>query len=474
MEYIEKNKRPKILLLCDDLRYFSGVSTVAKEIVTNTAQCINWVNVGGAINNPDKGKKLDLSEELNTLLGISDASAYIYPVDGYGDPKLIRSLIDIEKPDALFIITDPRYWVWLFQIESEIRKKCPIVYLNIWDSMPAPYYNKSYYESCDTLLAISKQTENINKLVLGDKAKDKLIKYVPHGVSEKYFHPLDKNDPKLIDFKNKLFEGKEYDFVAFFNSRNIRRKNPSDLILAYSEFIKQIPTDKSQKCCLLLHTDPIDENGTNLHEVINLIKNENTNIIFTKGKCGIDTMNMLYNIANVTCLISSNEGWGLSLTESMMAGKMIIGNVTGGIQDQMKFEDENGKWITFDKDFGSNHYGTYKKCGEWAVPIFPNALSLAGSIQTPYIFDDRCDFRDVANALKKVYDMGPELREQNGLKGREWVLSDESKMSSKKMAQSIVEAIDETLKNFKPKAEFELIKITEQKPQNLTHKLIYE
>ena len=40
-----------------------------------------------------------------------------------------------------------------------------------------------YYESCDILLGISKQTENINRLVLlGDKAKDKIIAYVPHGI----------------------------------------------------------------------------------------------------------------------------------------------------------------------------------------------------------------------------------------------------------------------------------------------------
>jgi hypothetical protein len=51
--------------------------------------------------------------------------------------------------------------------------KVPIIYLNIWDDYPAPMYNKAFYESCDTLLGISKQTVNINKMVLGDKAKNK-------------------------------------------------------------------------------------------------------------------------------------------------------------------------------------------------------------------------------------------------------------------------------------------------------------
>jgi hypothetical protein len=80
-------------------------------------------------------------------------------------------MISMEKPDAIFIITDPRYWAWLFQMEGEIRKQIPIIYLNIWDDYPAPRYNESFYESCDLLMGISKQTVNINKLVLGDKSQ---------------------------------------------------------------------------------------------------------------------------------------------------------------------------------------------------------------------------------------------------------------------------------------------------------------
>ena len=63
--------------------------------------------------------------------------------------------------------------------ENEIRRKIPIIYLNIWDDYPAPMYNKTYYESCDLLLGISKQTVNINKIVLGDKAKKQKYRIYP-------------------------------------------------------------------------------------------------------------------------------------------------------------------------------------------------------------------------------------------------------------------------------------------------------
>jgi trimethylamine--corrinoid protein Co-methyltransferase len=54
-------------------------------------------------------------------------------------------------------------------MENEIRKQIPIVYLNIWDNFPSPYYNGTAYASCDLLMAISKQTKLINKLVLDNE-----------------------------------------------------------------------------------------------------------------------------------------------------------------------------------------------------------------------------------------------------------------------------------------------------------------
>jgi hypothetical protein len=121
------------------------------------------------------------------------------------DPDILRQLIAIEKPDAIMLITDPRYFIWLFAMENEIRKNIPITYLNIWDDYPAPMYNKPYYESCDLLMGISKQTVNINKLVLGDKAKNKIIRYVPHGLNHEIFKPLEKDNlTELVEFKKTI------------------------------------------------------------------------------------------------------------------------------------------------------------------------------------------------------------------------------------------------------------------------------
>jgi len=184
-------------------------------------------------------------------------------------------------------------------------------------------------------------------------------------------------------------------------------------------------------------------------------------------------MNVLYNISDVTALVSSNEGWGLSLTEAMMAGKMIIATVTGGMQDQMRFIDNEGEWYTPTKEIPSNHYGTFKEHGEWAVPLFPSNLSLVGSVPTPYIFDDRADFRDIAKAIEEVYSLDAEDRKAKGLKAREWVTSDESGMSAKNMCKNVIDSIDETFETWKPKKSFELIKVEKLPRKALLHPLVY-
>jgi glycosyltransferase involved in cell wall biosynthesis len=472
--YLPQNERKKILLICDDIRVHSGVATIARELVLNTSQHFNWVNVGGAINHPEQGKRLDLSPDTNTNTGLTDSSVTLYPTNGYGDANLIRQLINMEKPDAIFLITDPRYFIWLFQIENEVRKKMPIIYLNIWDDYPAPMYNRGYYESCDALLAISKQTKNINELVLGDKAKKKIIEYVPHGLNEEVFIPLDKKDKELVEFRKKLFGGKEFDFVMFFNSRNIRRKQIPDTLLAYRLFIDSLTDEQARKCAFVLHTQIVDDNGTDLEAVREMLFGNDSkyNIIFSSQVLDPKGMNLLYNCSDVQILLTNNEGWGLSLTEAILAGNPIIANVTGGMQDQMRFS-KKGKWIDFDADFPSNHNGTIKEHGEWAFPVYPTNRSIQGSPLTPYIWDDRCNAEDAAEQIKAVYNLSKEERQARGLKGHEWALSDEAGFTAENMGKKVIKTLDKLFKTWKPREKYEFVNANETQDKVVPHKLVY-
>jgi glycosyltransferase involved in cell wall biosynthesis len=464
--YIPQEQRKKILILSDDIRTTSGIATMTREMVLGTCHHFNWVNLGATIKNPDEGKKIDLSGDSNKFNGITDASVFLYPSSGYGTIERVRELLKVEKPDAIMLFTDPRYWEWLWIHEREIRSQVPILYLNIWDSLPYPIYNRGYYDSCDLLMAISKQTENINRVVLGEKAKNKVITYVPHGINEDVFFPIDEKHEKwdeLQQFKKQLFNSKEYEFTLMFNSRNIRRKSFPDTLLAWKMFVDGLPEDKKDKVAFIAHTQPVDENGTDLNAVIEMIWGKTPPNVFITGlnRFVPEQMNLLYNCSDAGILISSNEGWGLSLTEAMMCGKPIIANVTGGMQDQMRFEDENGEWIQFTEEFGSNHFGKYKKHGEWAFPVFPSNMSLIGSVPTPYIFDDRADFRDAADQIKVLYNLGKEERTNKGKAARKWVMSDEAMMTSKNMSINVINSINKTLETFTPRQSYDFIQIDE-------------
>ena len=474
-KHIPKEQRKKILLICDDIRVHSGVATVAKEIVMGTAHHFNWVNLAGAIKHPEKGKRLDLSDSVNKELNISDSYIHVIPTDGYGTPSLLRDILRNEKPDAVMLFTDPRYFDWVFRMENEIRKQCPITYLNIWDDYPAPMFNRPFYESCDLIMGISKQTANINKLVLEETAKTKVLRYVPHGLNTKKFYPVDVKDAKLIEFKKQILKGRQSDFTLFFNSRNIRRKQIPDALLAFRVFLDELPKDKAEKCHFILHTEPRSEHGTDLEAVVEYLfgGDYKDSIIFSTQKYPQDQLNLLYNTADAQILLTSNEGWGLTLTESLLVGNPIIANVTGGMQDQMRFEDENGDWLDFSADFPSNHRGTYKKHGEWAFPVYPTSRSAQGSIPTPYIFDDRCKFEDAAKQIRAIYDLDPAERKAKGLKGMEWALGDEAGFTTEHQAERVIEAFTTLFDTWEGREKFDITNATEFTGRHLNHKLIY-
>lgn len=453
--------RPKILLLSDDLRMNSGIATMSRELVLSTVHMYDWVQLAGAINHPEKGKVFDLSQSTNELKKMKDAYVKLYPVDGYGNEQLLFQVIAAERPNAILHFTDPRFWGWLYALEKQIRAAMPLTYLNIWDDVPYPMYNRPFYESCDALFSISKQTYNLNKWVMGeenvctvndDKKMDgkALIHYVPHGIDDVMFKPLAKNDPKLVNFRKNIFKDRETKFAILYNSRNVHRKRTSNVILAYRQFCDSLSKEEAQKCTLILHTEIMQEAGTNLLAVKEALCPD-YNIIFSPGKLSPEEMNLLYNVSDVTVNASSNEGFGLSVAESIMAGTPVVVAVTGGLQDQIGQVDDEGKPVEFSADFGSNNIGRYKKCGPWAYPVWPVTRMVQGSVPTPYIFDDLTKWEDFAEGFMYWYLMGDEKRTACGAAGRNWALN-EGGLNSKNMGEQFISGMEYVFKNWvKPK-----------------------
>ena len=454
-------KKKKILLLSDDLRMHSGIATVSKDIVLETMHQYDWVQVGGAIKHPEEGKMMDLSQSIRDEFNIPNAYLRIYPTSGYGSSDLIRQLLEIEKPDAILHYTDPRFWIWLYEMEHEIRTKIPIFYYNIWDDLPTPRYNTDYYRSSDLLMSISKQTYGINKRILNDYGyEDWQTTYVPHGISKRRFFKIpDRGDTKFKQFEVK-YGLDTYSFKILYSNRNIRRKSPGDCLLAYKHMMDKLAPEQRKECVFVFHATVSDDNGTDMRAVHQAVCPEYP-VIFThdvSGPMNDEEMNFLFNSADVYINLASNEGFGLGSCEALTCGTPIVVNVTGGLQDQCGFKNDDDEYLTYEDyvELGSNHRGKYKQHGEWVVPVFPSNISLQGSPLTPYIFDDRCQYEDAGEALLSWYLRGPEDRDRCGEKGIEFVKDKDIGMDAVEMGNRFIESMDTAFKNWKPKEKYTL------------------
>lgn len=276
--------------------------------------------------------------------------------------------------------------------------------------------------------------------VNGNRYERALLQYVPHGIDSNVFCPVEHNNDRLVDIRKRLFGDKKYDFVVFFNSRNTYRKRASNLLLAFRNLCDKLTPEQAKKCCLLLHTERRCDAGTDLVACKEAFCKD-YDVIFSEAKVPPDQMNLLYNLADVTVNCSTNEGFGLSAAESVMAGTPTVVIVTGGLQDQIGQFDENDQPVKFDLHFGSNSIKKYETHGVWTKPVWPNSRCVQGSIPTPYIFDDMYKWEDLAESLMYWYLMPKDKRELCGLKGREWQLG-EGGLNSKNMSKQFINCVD--------------------------------
>ena len=461
----EIRKKKKILLLSDDFRMSSGIATVSKELIFGTLDKYDWVQLGAAVDHPEKGKEIDLGDDARKISGVYDASVKIIPWSGYGDADILRELIMRHQPDAILHFTDPRYWRWLYDMEAELRENVPIFFYHIWDDLPDPQYNRDYYESCDWLGCISKQTYGIVRRV-GQRTdsptfkplEDWQVSYVPHGINSDTFKPTEVPD----EFRKRVLGDTDYKFVLFWMNRNIKRKQPSDVIWAYKRFVDGLPIEDRDKVCLIMHTQAIDQNGTDLFKVKETICPD-YEVKFSENRISQEELNWYYNLSDATINIAGNEGFGLVTAESVMAGTPIIVNVTGGLQDQCAFTLD-GKELTAEDyvEIGSLHdwriWADKLKHGEWVKPVFSKVQTLVGSVPTPYIIDDKVDIYDTADAIKYWYDIPKKDRKKRGLAGREWMLNDGG-LNHTNMCKTLSDGMETAFENWKPKERFDLYKL---------------
>ena len=376
--------KKKILTLSDHPLSPSGVGTQTKYVIEALLKTGNYqvVSLAGAIKHANY-------QPVKTEQYGDDW--VIHPVDGYGTPDLVRSIIRTEKIDMVWIMTDPRFWGWIWEMDDEIRGVCPLVYYHVWDNYPYPTFNRKHYLSNDAIATISKVTDDIVKTV----APEVESVYIPHAVDSEIFKPVD--EKVISDYKTNTLKaaGNDGKFVFFWNNRNARRKQSGSLLFWFKELLDRVGKDKA---CMIMHTDPKDPHGQDLAKILEETELDNGEVMFSTNKFPSEQLALMYNMADCTINVSDAEGFGLATLESLSCGTPIIATMTGGLQEQVTD--------------GRNYFG---------IGLEPASKAIIGSQDIPWIYEDRLDGEDVINAMQEMIEMDPEQRKHLGEAGRKHV-----------------------------------------------------
>ena len=377
-------EKKKIFVIADHPFAPSGVGTQTRYVIETLLKSgrYKFICFGGAVKheNYQPQKTQEWGDDL-----------VVFPVNGYGTQEMVRSILWNEKPDALWFMTDPRFYGWLWDMENEIRSQIPMIYYHVWDNYPYPKFNKNYYLSNDLIATISKVTDDIVKTV----APEIESVYLPHSVNTEIFAPYDDN---LINNTISTNFKVEKRFRVFWNNRNARRKMSGSVLWWFNEWAEKVGPENVQ---LIMHTDPKDPNGQDLEQIIHEIGATDGRILISNNRAVSPTdLAIFYNVCDCTVNIADAEGFGLATLESLACGTPIIVNMTGGLQEQVR--DEEGNW------FG--------------VGIEPSSRTVIGSQEVPYIYEDRISKEDFHHALTTIYVMPKEQRKQWGFLGRQHVL----------------------------------------------------
>ena len=322
----------------------------------------------------------------------------IFPIDGYGDHEMVRSVMQKERPDILWFMTDPRFYGWLWEIENEVRANVPMVYYHVWDNFPLPHYNGKFYRSTDEVVCISKVTHEIVKNVAPNVSST----YHPHAVNNEIFKKYKNEEMKPVEEMLKMIKHERTDFknmdkkLFFWNNRNARRKQSGTLIWWFKEFLDKVGHDKA---CLMMHTDPRDPHGQDLPHLIEHLGVNRGQVFLSSTKVDPPALATMYNAADFTINISDAEGFGLATLESLSCGSPIIVNMTGGLQEQVTN--------------GTDWFG-------WGIQ--PSSKSVIGSLQVPYIYEDRIAQEDFEKMLSKALKLPKKRYETMAAAGRQHVL----------------------------------------------------
>lgn len=287
------------------------------------------------------------------------------------------------KPDVVVTFGDTwmcDFWNDGNVIPPDLRKSFKLVGYIAIDGYPVPKFWIDKYQKFDKILTFTKFGKDAIEERAEQMARQLDVNYIYHGVDTQLFKPLPKSD--VDNFKQSRGIDPKKKIIGMF-SRNQPRKHHPEFIEFASYLLEK--TNNNPDYLFYLHAVKQDA-GWDLDTLIEDIDSLDSRNRFLKDKFfnpgqsreerkaslksrfifpgidnpangyPIDLLNMMYNICDVHVLLTSGEGFGCTLLESMSAGIPTFTNdyAAGGelVRESKAGEPLNAREYTYR---GSDH-----------------------------------------------------------------------------------------------------------------------
>lgn len=278
----------------------TGVARVTSDIIRNTPGDHTWSILARGGADCQLSEAIGSGHDGSVTAGLLDA-----------DTERAIAWLEHRRPDCLLLIGDPGTFAGIASQRRRVRAVCPVAYYHVWDNTPAPTWNRSMYEMCDTIACASTLTAAVTSQVVGSTGR---VSYVPHGVDLTRFTP--REGDAFSDARERAW--------ALYVGANQRRKNVTALVRAFAE------ADASNDSLLVVRAGDgaADVEAQAAYHGIS----ESVRVM---GAVSDRALRALYKAAHVVVNPAYREGFGLTTLEAGACGALRISARTGGLADQI-------------------------------------------------------------------------------------------------------------------------------------------
>ena len=364
-----EQKKIRILALCDSPTAATGFAQVSRNILRGLADTGRYeidvlgINFYGDFYDRTKhpyniypampqgwNDMYGRGRLSNALNGGEDKFGLVPPWDllfTIQDPFIIEGMgLDTPFGEQLRVTADlwkrqlpPELWFkWIayWPVDADLKENWvtrsitlphyPVAYCD-WGKEQMLKWDKPQHEVRFKLASNVQQEKKWARLTIPN-LKDR-VSVINHGVDINVFKPVPEEEIKK--FRKDFFHGLLADdtFLVVNVSRNQPRKDIPRTLKAFAEFRKMVPNSH-----LYLHMKEQDAGGSisEMARNFGLIQEQDYSIPadFNAGVgFPIETVNMIYNAADVCVTTTLGEGWGFITTEAMACKTPIIApNIT--------------------------------------------------------------------------------------------------------------------------------------------------